>query len=241
MRHVAGVVGDVGCVSQLPQGGDGDGPHEAHPVEVALLQEAGWQAVDHEDPAEGQQQGQTGCDAQDACIRVDEPVAENRGDNADNADDDDARVNADARADCGHCFATEHEVCGEEADVHDHHDDHDQQCTEGAELAARLDHLCHAQLRALGGVQRHEDAAHNVADDDAHDRRHKAEAEHCGGESAGHDGHDHDVGAEPDGEEVPSFAVAFVGRDGLNGLIFEPRYFCCRSVSGVHDAVHVAS
>ena len=51
------------------------------------------------------------------------------------------------------------------------------------------------------------------------------EPEHRGRESPGHDRHDHDVGTEPDGEKVPGFSVAFVGRDGLNGLVFEPGHF----------------
>ena len=127
LRHVAGVVRDVGSVGELPQGGDGDGGHEANPVEVSLVQEAGRQSVDGQDPDEGQHQRQTGHDAQDACIGVNEPVAENGGNDADDANDNDACINTDARADCGHCLAAKDEVRRKKPDVHDHHDDNDQQ------------------------------------------------------------------------------------------------------------------
>src|SRR5690242_20140225 len=83
-------------------------------------------------------------------------------------------------------------------------------------------------------MQCHEDSADNIADDDADDRGNKAQAEHRGGEPAGHDGHDHDVRPKPDGEEVPGLAMAFMGRDRLDGFVFKPRYF---RGGGAHDAL----
>ena len=174
---------------------------------------------------------------------MDDPVAEDRGDDAHHAEDYDPGVHADPGVDRGHRFAAEDEVGGEEAGVHDHHDENDQQGAEGAELPPRLDHLGDAQLRPLGGMQGHEDAADEVAEDDPDDGGGEVEPEDSGGESAGHDRHDHDVGAEPDGEQVAGLAVPFVQRDGLDGLVLQPGHLLdgLRADCGAHDALRAAS
>jgi hypothetical protein len=152
---------------------------------------------------------------------VDEVVAEDRHDHADRADDQDARVDADAAGQHVERLPGEHQVRGEEPDVH-HHDEHDHdQRPVGAELAAGLHHLRHAEPRPLGAVQRHEDRADQVADHDGDHRQPERQPVNRGGQRPGDHREQHDVRAEPEAEQVTRLAVPLVERNRLDRLVLD--------------------
>jgi hypothetical protein len=176
---------------------------------VAGGQEVRGQAVhaDDEDQAEDHHAAEQG----DGVLvhRVDHVVAEHGDDQADHRADDDARVDADAAGELVERLPAEHQVGGEEADVHDDRDDHHEHGAEVAELRPALDHLGDAEPRSLGRVQRHEQRADGVPDDDRDQAPPEAQAEHGGRQRAGHERERHDVGTEPDREQVARLPMPF--------------------------------
>jgi hypothetical protein len=106
-------------------------------------------------------------DGQHGGDTVDESVADDGGDDADQPDDGDRPVGGKA----GHLrqrLTADHCVGREEAQVHEHHEDDHQKAAVGTELGPRLQHLGNAHLRTLRGVQCHHDAADDVAEHDRH-------------------------------------------------------------------------
>ena len=94
--------------------------------------------------------------------------------------------------------------------------DHEKRA-ERAELAARLNHLRHTELRTLSRVQRHEDGAHQIADRKAHDAPRERQCKDRDRETAGDDGQEHEVRAEPHSKEIGVRTVPVAGGDRLNG------------------------
>ncbi len=72
---------------------------------------------------------------------------------------DDAGLIADAAGDAVQGLAAEHQIRGDEAQVHDDHQGDHEDGAKGTELPAALNHLGYAELRALRRMQRHEDTA----------------------------------------------------------------------------------
>ena len=72
-------------------------------------------------------------------------------------------------------------------------------------------------MRALRGVERHEDRTEQIAEDDREQRGGERQVEHRGAQRAGRDGEHRQIGAEPQGEQVARAAVALVERDLLDG------------------------
>ena len=122
-----------------------------------------------EDVAEAQHNAGAEHPGADAVEHVDEAVADDADDARANGTDHDAYGHRHAVDHAVQGFTRQHDVGGEETDVHDAGDHHHQQGAEGAELGAALDHLRDAHLRALGRVQRHQHAADQVADEDRDD------------------------------------------------------------------------
>ena len=148
-------------------------------------------------------------------------MAEDRSDDTQYTHEDDARNVREPGSDVRDGFATEHEVRGQESDIHDDDDADDQQGAEGSELPPGLDHLRYAECRALRGVQRHENGADEIADHQRQDRPAERQREDRHRQAAGDNGQEHQVRAEPDAEEVASRSVPRVGRDRLNRIDFQ--------------------
>src|ERR1700722_13810907 len=165
-RHVTGVVRDVGRVGDLPEHAERHGRQEAAAAEVAGGQEVGGQAVHPGDEDQAEDHHAAEQDDRPSVHGVDHVVAEDRDHQADDGADHDAGVDADAAGQRVDGLAAEDQVGGEEADVHHYGDQHDQQRAEVAELGPALDHLRHAEPRALSRVQRHEQRADDVAEHD---------------------------------------------------------------------------
>ena len=140
-------------------------------------QEIRWEPVHSDDEDQAEDHHAAEQDDGPPVHRVNHVVAEDRDHQADGGADDDARVDADTAGQLVKGLAAEYQVGGEEADVHRHCDQDDQQRAEVAELGPALDHLGHAEVRALSGVQRHEQRADGVADHDGDQAPHEAEAE----------------------------------------------------------------
>jgi hypothetical protein len=95
-----------------------------------------------------------------------------------------------------------------------------QQRAEKAELRPALDHLRNAEARSLNRVVGHEEPTDEIADQDRPDRPGEIESdrdcEHPVDESG-----DLDVAREPDGEQMPRFAMALVGRDVVDRTVLQ--------------------
>ncbi len=164
------------------------------------------------------EEGQRADGAGDPPQEVDEPVADRGGDGGDHGEDDDARGVAQVRQ-LTDRLPGQDRAAGEEADVH--HDDQGQRHHRAAhpELRPGGDHLRQAEARPLRGVQRHDRAAEEVAEQQADQGPEGVGAEHDG-QGAGDDGGDLQVGAEPEGELADRRAVAFVVRDDVDRALF---------------------
>ena len=103
-----------------------------------------------EDVAKAQHDAGAQYPGADSIEYVDEAIADDADDPGTNGTDNDAHR---YRYDVHHAvqgFTGQHNVGGEEADVHHPGNHHHQQRAEGAELSTALDHLRDAHLRALG-------------------------------------------------------------------------------------------
>lgn len=130
-------------------------------------------------------------------------------------------------------FTGQHDVGGEEADVHHPGNHHHQQCAEGAELRTTLDHLRDTHLRALGRVQCHQHTADQMADKDGDNAPHQVEVEQLHTQCASDDRQRRDVAAEPQGEQVSYLSMAIFRGHVSNRVFFDERGGgCC---SGNHD------
>ncbi len=118
-------------------------------------------------------------------------------------------------------LAAEHQIRGDEAKVHDDHQGDHEDGAHGTELPAALDHLRHAELGALRGMQRHENAADQIPDENGEDRRNQGQLKPHRRERAGHDGQYHDIRAEPDREEIAGPPMPFVGRNRIDGVLLD--------------------
>ena len=199
--QVARIVRDVRGVGDLPQDCDRDRRHEPAERHRAVAERAGRGALDeqrddrhHEHDAA--QRGEQLID------QVDHVVAEGADGEADERADDDPGVDGHAVDQLVDRLAAEHDIGGDEAEVHDDHHADDEQRAVAAELPAALDHLRDAQVWSLGGVQRHEHRAEQVADDEAEHRPAERQPVDGRGERSGDDREQHDVGAEPQREQV---------------------------------------
>lgn len=231
-RQVAGVVRHVGREGDLPQRGEGHGGQPTGDVEAATGQKVRGLHVG-EDVAEAQHDAGAEYPGADAVEHVDEAVADDADDAGTDGADDDADGHGHAVDHAVQGFTRQHDVGGEEADVHDAGDDHHQQGAEGAELRAALDHLRDAHLRALGRVQRHQHAADQVADEDGDDAPDQVQVEQLYTQGTGDDRQRRDVAAEPQGEQVSYLSMAIFRGHVSNRVFFDKRGGgCC---SGNHD------
>lgn len=89
------------------------------------------------------------------------------------------------------------------------------------------DHLRQAQARALGRVQRHHDAAQNIADEQADDGRHRLGTKHHGQSAVDHSGDLH-IGAEPQRELAGRRAMAFQLSGTMSMVLVSTRGPCSR-------------
>ena len=200
LGQVAGVVRDVRAVGELPARAQRDRQQERGHLElgsgdgsahVVLGEQPHREVAQADDPDHGRE----------LAHRVDQLVAED-GDHRDEGDEQedphDRRVDAEQLVDG---LARENGAGRGEAEVHHDHEDQRDRCAQYAELGAAGDHLREPETWPLGGVQRHHDAAGEVADEQADDRPERVGAEDDR-EGAVHDGRDLQVGGHPERELV---------------------------------------
>jgi hypothetical protein len=82
-------------------------------------------------------------------------------------------------------------------------------------------------------MERHENGAHQVADDETEDRPPKGKGEYSHGKSARHDREQHEIRAKPNREKIPGRAVSLVEWDRPDRADFE----VCRLVAVFHGIV----
>ena len=88
-------------------------------------------------------------------------------------------------------------------------------------MRAALDHLRNAHLRTLGRMQRHENAADGLADDDRVDGPEKAQPVNLHAQRTGHDGQRRDIAAEPQRKKVAHLAVPLLAGHGADGVLLD--------------------
>jgi hypothetical protein len=117
------------------------------------------------------------------------------------------------------------ELRRDEPEVQQEHGEEQERRAVEAELAAALDHLRHAQLGALGRVQRDQQRADAGAHRDRDQRPVEAqpEADH---HAAEHDVEDVRVSAQPQRELVPHPAVPLAVRDDVDVVLFDVQQRC---------------
>ncbi len=180
-------------------------------------------------PAEAQQQRRTGKPGQPLRIQVYQIVPVDGRHQADQADHH--RISMRSQPACQQMqrLAAEHEVRRDEAHIHQHHECYHRHRAHRSELPARLHHLRHAKLRPLCRMQRHEHAAHRVAQHDCQHRLHQAQMIDRGRQRTCHHRQHGDVGGEPDGEQVTRRAVPLVQRYLVDRVCFNCGQDGCHS------------
>ena len=221
-RQIARVVRHVGRVGDLPQRRCGERGHEACPGEPAAVPGIRRQPIDTDHPDEREEERQARDHRQHSRHGVNQLVADHRHDDADGTDDEDRPV-VRQPGHFGEGFAAEHRVRREESQIHEDDEHHHEQAAQRTELCSGLEHLGYTHLRALRRVQRHDHTAHEIASDDCDRARPEGQPEHGGGQRSGDDRQQHDVRAEPHGEDVARAAVPFVVRNVVDGAALHRR------------------
>ena len=148
-----------------------------------------------------------------ARAEMDEIVTVDRTREADGADRDDRRALAQARDDEVQRLPAGHERRAGIAHVHEGDESNDEAGSLRAELPAALNHLRHAELRALRRVKRHEDRADQISDEDRNHARNEGLMEYRRRERSGDDGEHVEIGAEPEREQLARLAVPLIERN----------------------------
>ncbi|MNF86772.1 hypothetical protein D3C84_692200 [compost metagenome] len=159
----------------------------------------------------------------DAVEGVDEAITDHPDGRGAECADENAGRHRNRRRNADDRFASQHDVGDEEADVDQRGEEHDQQRAVAAELATALHHLRDAHLRPLGRGQRNEHAAEHMPQHDGQQAPEQVEVEHLDHHGPGDDRQRRDIGAEPEGEQVASLAVAFGGRHVVDGMVLDQR------------------
>jgi len=107
--------------------------------------------------------------------------------------------------------------------VHEHHQSNHGGGAPGPELTPALHHLRHAEPRALGRMQRHENRTDEVPDDDGDTARQEGLAEERRRQRAGDDGQYVDVRTQPEREQVTRLPMPLVERDLIDCVLFDLR------------------
>ena len=180
------------------------------------------QPVHPDDPYGAEQQHAARNVRHHARVGVNEIIAVDGSDDAQYPDERDSRCVRHARHQTCERLAAQHQVRGQESDVHHDHDADDEQRSQRPELTPGLDHLRNAERRALRRVQRHEHGAGEIADREADDGPDERQREHGHRKAARDDGQEHEIRAEPNGEQIAVSPVALIVRYRLDRGELEP-------------------
>ncbi len=224
-RHVPRIVGHVGRIGDLPQRADRHHSEKSIQGQAASLPEVGGQAGNRNDPHEASQECGTADPAHPPRIGMNQIVAVDRGGEAQERNQNDPGLIAESARDAVQGLAAEDQIGRDEAQVHEHHERDHEDGADGAELPTALHHLRYAELRPLRGVQCHENAADQISDQDGEAGRAQGQLKPYGRERTGHDGEDHDVGAEPNREQISRAAVTLVRGNGIDRVLLDAHGF----------------
>jgi len=161
---------------------------------------------------------------------VDQIVAVYRRCEADHGDGQNARALADCGQDEVQRLTTRHERSSGVSHIHEDDERHHEGGAPRTELTAALNHLRYAEPWALRRMQRHEDRAGQVPDENRDNAREEGLAEDRRREGSGDDGQHIKIGAEPEGEQLACIAMPLIERDLVDGMLLDSSRF----IIGLH-------
>ncbi len=183
------------------------------------------QRMDEQKPHKRNQQCRAGNVGDRSGADVNQIVAIDRSDEADRSDGDDCRRLAERWHDEVQRLPPGDEGRTAVSDVHERNQDHDKGSAFGAELAAALDHLRHTQAGTLSRMQRHEDRANQIANQDGDNGGPEGLMEEGSRERTGHYGEYVKVRAEPEREQLMRLTVPLIERNLIDRVLLDARRF----------------